>query len=289
MMLIVVAIAGFIFGERAAEGRIVWEIQGIIGRRGAAAVEELLQSARNPASGALATSFGLAALLFGATAVLSELRDALNTIWHVRTPEASSNWMSLVTLLKRRAFSLVLIVGIGFLLMLSLVVNAALSTMGAHFSNLLPLPEWILQLGYSLVSFLIIVFLFALLYRLLPDVRLEWGDVLVGAAVTSLLFTAGKLLIGFYLGRTSMTNTYGAAGSLVLVLLWVYYSAQIFFFGAEFTCVYTQRHGSQFRRNLELRPENPDRHVVTPEPEHREEKPELVITEPLRHAKSRRD
>lgn len=264
MIIVVVAVAGLAFGERAAQGRLVWEIQDLVGYQGAVAIQDLLKSTRAHSGNAVATAAGLVALFFGASAVLSELRDALNTIWKVRETEAASNWVVVGRMLKERAFSFAMVVGVGFLLLVSLVVNAWLAAMGAYFGNLLPTPEWVLQILNFAVSFVVIGFLFALLFKLLPNVEIEWGDVVAGAALTSLLFTFGKLLIGFYLGKAALLSTYGAAGSLVVVLVWVYYSAQIFFFGAEFTCAYTHRHGSQFRRSLELKaaPERPQ--VVLP-------------------------
>jgi membrane protein len=204
------------------------------------------------------------ALFFGASAVVVELRDALNTIWRVPEPSITY-WASALQILKSRALSFAMVVGVGFLLMVSLLVNAWLAAMDAYFGSLLPTPAWILQVAYSLASFVVIGFLFALVYKLLPDVTIQWSDVAVGAAGTSLLFTLGKFAIGVYLGRAGFASTYGAAGSLVIVLLWVYYSAQIFFFGAEFTCVYTHLYGSMFRKNLEVRQSAPEVRGAVPE------------------------
>jgi membrane protein len=264
IVIVVIAIAGLAFGEQAAEGRLIWQIQDLVGWQGAVAIQGLLKSARAPGSGVLATIIGLITLFFGASAVVNELREALNTIWHVPPREESSNWRSMVQFLKDRVFSFAMVVGIGFILLVSLILSAWLSAAGKYMAEVLPLPEWVIQVGYSISSFLIITFLFTVLYKVLPNLSLEWTDVTVGAAVTSLLFSIGKYLIGLYLGKTTMANAYGAAGSLVIVLVWVYYSAQIFFFGAEFTRVYTERHGSIFRNRLALQPTAPEARIVEP-------------------------
>jgi len=275
MVIVVIAIAGFFYGEGAAQGRLMWEIQSLVGPQGAAAIEGMLRSARSPSSGMLATLLSLGTLCFGATVAVNELRDALNTIWRVTPTEQSSNWRNVVDLAKYRLFSFAMVVGIGFLLLVSLVVNAWLSAAGRFFGSILPTPEWLLQVVYTLFSFIVITGLFAMLFKVLPDIKLEWGDVILGAALTSILFSAGKLLIGLYLGKTSFANTYGAAGSLVIVIVWVYYSAQIFFAGAEFTYAYTHRHGSLFRRQLELQPAQPEAHIILSEEPPRE--PGLII------------
>lgn len=283
MMIVVVAIAGMAFGQAAAQGRLLWEIQGLVGYQGAVAIQAMLKSAHTPATGLLPTVVGLAALFLGATAVVTELRDALNTIWHVQ-PRETTYWMSVVEVVKSRALAFATVVGVGFLLMVSLLVNAFVSAMGGYFGQLLPHPEWVLHLADSAASFLIISALFALLYKVLPDVCVEWSDVIIGAAATSLLFTLGKFAIGMYLGRAGVASTYGAAGSLVVLLLWVYYSAQIFFFGAEFTCVYTRRYGSMLRRSLELHPATPEQHIVAP----RETRDEVHLIVPESFAEMKR-
>lgn len=271
MIIVVVAIAGAAFGHAAAQGQLIWQIQSLVGWQGAIVIQGLLKSTQTPASGWIPTAIGLIALFFGASAVVNELRDALNTIWHVPTVEVSY-WKSALDILKTRALSFAMVVAVGFLLMVSLLVNASLSALGAYFGDLLPIPAWAIQIAYTVLSFIVVAFLFALVFKLLPQVKLEWGDVIAGASGTSVLFTLGKVVIGFYLGRTGLASTYGAAGSLVIVLLWVYYSAQIFFFGAEFTCVYTHRYGSLFRKDLELNPEPGNTAVELIVPESFEEK-----------------
>jgi membrane protein len=249
IVIVVIAIASVAFGEAAAEGQLMWQIQDLVGLQGAAAIQGLLKSARGVHHGWLATSLGLLTLVFGATAVMNELRDALNTIWHVVPPKAPDNWRTILAILRQRVFSFVMVIGIGFFLVASLIVNATFAAFGPSFDNLLPMPEWMLQLNYSAMTFIVTAILFAILYKVMPDVRLEWRDVVVGSIVTSLLFSIGKSLIGLYLGKTGVANAYGAAGSLVIVLVWVYYSAQVLFFGAEFTCVYAHRYGSLKNRS----------------------------------------
>ncbi len=248
LLLVVVSVAGLVFGQRAAESQIVFQIQGLAGPQGANGIQALLEGTRNKAHGLIATLIGLFTLLFGASGVLLELRDALNTIWETPTP-ATSGVRSIIQMLKERLFSFALVLAIGFLLLVSLVVNAWIAALGAFSSQWLPLPEALLQAADSLVSFLVITGLFAAIYKIMPDARIEWRDVLLGAAVTSLLFTLGKLLIGLYLGRATFASTYGAAASIVALIVWVYYSGQIFFFGAEFTKLFAGRYGSQPSRH----------------------------------------
>lgn len=250
LLLVVVSVAGLVFGRRAAENQIVFQIQGLVGPQGANGIQALLEGTHNKAHGLIATLIGLLTLLFGASGVLLELRDALNTIWETPAP-ATSGVLSIIQMLKERLFSFALVLAIGFLLLVSLVVNAWIAALGAFSSHWLPLPEALLQAANSLVSFLVITVLFAAIYKIMPDVRIEWRDVLLGAAVTSLLFTLGKLLIGLYLGKASFASTYGAAASIVALIVWVYYSGQIFFFGAEFTKLFAGQYGSQPSRHPE--------------------------------------
>ncbi|HLK47892.1 MAG TPA: YihY/virulence factor BrkB family protein [Bryobacteraceae bacterium] len=244
LLLVVVSIGGLVFGEGAAENHLVQQIRDLVGPEGARATQLLLSSARNTTHGAIATAIGLLTLLFGASGVLLELRDALNTIWEV-SPAPGSGLRSIVQLIKDRLFSFALVLSIGFLLLVSLVVNAWIAAAGAYFAGVLPLPEALLHVINGLVSFAIITALFGAIYKVFPEARLEWRDVLLGAAVTSILFTIGKTLIGLYLGKASFVSTYGAAASVVILVVWVYYSGQVFFLGAEFTKVFTRRYGSQ--------------------------------------------
>jgi membrane protein len=244
LLIVVVAIASFVFGRAAAEGQLVWQIQGLVGLSGAEAIQTLLKSSSKPAQGTLATALGLFTLFFGATTVVAELRDALDTIWEVPPPE-QTGWRSIIAVLKDRTLAFAMVLGIGFLLLISLAVNAALSALGAYFSGVLPTSLWALQAIDILISLTVISVLFGLMFKVLPDLDIQWGDVLPGSVITAALFTVGKTLIGIYLGRASFGSTYGAAGSLVIVLVWIYYSAQIFFLGAEFTRAYAQKYGSR--------------------------------------------
>jgi membrane protein len=250
LLLIVVSIAGLVFGRQAAQSQIVWQVQDLAGPAGAHAIQALLEGARNTTHGILATVLGLLTLLFGASGVLIELRDALNTIWEV-PPTQRTGLQNLADLIKERMFSFALVLAIGFLLLVSLAINACISALGTFSAQSFPISEGILHAANTLLSFIVITGLFAAIYRVMPDARIEWRDVALGAAVTSLLFTVGKLLIGLYLGKASFASTYGAAASIVLLIVWVYYSGQIFFLGAEFTKVFADRYGSQPARHPE--------------------------------------
>lgn len=243
LLIIVIAVAGAVFGREAAEGQLVWQIQDLIGRDGAETVQTLLKGASKPATGTLATLFGVVTLFYGAGTVVAELRDALNIIW-CAPPRPGSALKSIVSILRDRTVAFAVVLGIGFLLIVSLTINAALSAIGDRFSATLPLPPWAFKALDFAITYIIIAVLFAVIYKWLPNVYIEWRDVILGALLTSLLFGFGKYLIGIYLGTAGIASTYGAAGSLVVVLVWVYYSAQIFFLGAEFTRSYAQLYGS---------------------------------------------
>lgn len=244
LLIIVVAIAGFAFGRQAAEGRLVWQIKDLIGREGAEVVQLLLRGAYQQGSGVVATVLGVLTLIYGASSVVAELRSALNIIWCVPQRD-ESGLRGLISTLRERTLAFAVVMGIGFLLLVSLGVSAALSALSAHWSPSLPIPVPLMQAVDFAVTYLVYAALFAVMYKLLPDLYLEWRDVALGAAFTSLLFGVGKTVIGIYLGRASIASTYGAAGSLVVLLIWVFYSAQIFFLGAEFTRAYAQRFGSR--------------------------------------------
>lgn len=243
LLVVAVGVAAMVFGKTAVEGQLFWQTQGLLGKEGAAAVQELIRNADHPGSGILSTTLGLVTLLFGASSVVIELTDALNTIWHVPAQQGGA-FSSVVSMFKQRAYAFAIILGTGFLLLVSLLLNAAISATGAFFNSLLPVPEGVLAIIEFTFAFFVTTVLFAAIYKVMPSVHLNWSDVFIGASVTSLLFTAGKQLIGLYLGKESFASTYGAAGSLVAVLVWVYYSAQLFFLGAEFTKVYAQKFGS---------------------------------------------
>ncbi|MFB3817261.1 MAG: YihY/virulence factor BrkB family protein [Candidatus Methylomirabilales bacterium] len=247
LLILSIAVVGLVFGEEAARGQVMGQIRGLVGDQVAGAVQGMIASSRDTSSGILATLVGLGTLLFGASGVFTELQASMNQIWDV-PPRPGGVW----GLVKGRFFSFAMVLAAGFLLLVSLILSAALSAVAAYFQYLLPraLSEWAvygIDLGASLAIFTV---LFALMFRVLPDTRTAWRDVWFGAVATALLFAIGKTLIGLYLGRSSVTSTYGAAGSLIVLLLWVYYSAQILFYGAELTQVYARRYGSQAARGV---------------------------------------
>ena len=241
LLMIVIAIAGLVFGQEAAQGQIMGQIQGLVGEDSAKAIQSMIEEARKPAAGILATVIATVMLLFGATGVFAQLQESLNIIWKVEQKAGEGMWK----MLKDRFISLLAVLGTGFLLLISLVISAGLSAVGATLAHVLPGPEFVLQILNFLVSFAVVTLLFAMIYKLLPDKPVRWGDVWIGASITSLLFTIGKFFIGLYLGKSDVGVAYGAAGSLVVILIWVYYASQIFLFGAEFTAVYAASRGTQ--------------------------------------------
>ncbi len=242
LLIIVIAIAGSVFGEEAARGEIVGQIQGLVGRDGAKVIETAIENANKPDTGSIASIISIIVLLFGASGIFAELQDALNTVWEVQPkPERG-----LINVIRSRFLSFSMVLGVGFLLLVSLVTSAALAATVNFFGHLLPPGlDFFWQLVNFIFAFGVTTVLFGLIYKVLPDVKIGWSDVWIGAAITSLLFSIGRYLLGQYLGNSSFSSTYGAAGSLVVVLAWVYYAAQILFFGAEFTQVYARRYGSQ--------------------------------------------
>ena len=236
--VILIPLTGVFLGPEAAQGHIVEQIGSLIGRAGAEAIEATIVSTREQGAGV--TVVAVITLVFGMWWVFGELQDALNVIWGVTARPGRGFWL----VLRERFWSFTLVVGIGFLLLVSLAVSAWLAALGGFFAYLLPAPVVALEAANFVISFGVITFLFGMMFKLLPDVHVAWRDVWLGAALTSLLFTVGKVVIGLYLGRTTIGSAYGAAGSLVVVLLWVYYSAQILFFGAEFTKVWARRRGA---------------------------------------------
>lgn len=237
LLVLVVAIAGFIIGSNAAiRLQLIQQVQSIIGPLGAQAVETLISNTGQPQNGIVATIIGIATLLLGATGVFGQLQDALNTIWEVE-PKKGRGIMDVI---KGRFLSFTMVLGMSFLLLVSLVISAVLSIVNSYFTDLLGGRGYIAEAIDFVVSIGVITLIFALIFKVLPDAKVEWQDVWVGALVTALLFTIGKTLLGIYLGREAATSAYGAAASLVVLLLWVYYSAQILFLGAEFTQVYAR-------------------------------------------------
>ncbi len=238
-LIVVIAVAGLVFGRAAAQGQIVEQIGGLVGREGAATVQAMIESAWLSPSASFATIAGITALVVGASALFAELQNTLNVIWHVKRRRD----FPLVSLLKSRLRSFFLVVAIGFLLLVSLVVSAALAAFSGYLEAVIGGTELISMLNFG-VSFAVITVLFALLFKVLPDVEIEWKDVWLGAAITAALFNIGKFAIGLYLGSSGIASAYGAAGSLAVILMWIYYSAQILLFGAEFTRLYTERQSS---------------------------------------------
>ncbi len=246
LLLVVVSIVGIVFGHSAAEHDTVQQVQALVGPAAGKALAAFLQGSKNTTHGIIATVLGLITLLFSASGVLVELRDALNTIWEVKLPN-TAGFKMVSSFIKDRLFSFAIVVAIGFLLIVSLVVSTWISALAALSASILPWQATLMHIASSLVSFVVITCLFAAIYKVMPDTHIEWRDVILGGAVTSLLFTIGKLLLGIYLGRASYASTYGAAASIVILIAWVYYSAQIFFLSAEFTKAYATRYGSKPR------------------------------------------
>jgi membrane protein len=239
-LIIVIAIAAMVLGQDVAHVQIVQQIESFMGRQGAQAIQVMLENASRRSSGVIATLIGLATLFFGATIVFSELQDALNTIWKI--PPKPGRGM-VIGLIRDRFLSFAMVFGIGFLLLVSIIANAVLAAIVQIFGDILPHRVYFLRAANMFFSFGMVTLLCAMIYKILPDTTIAWGDVLIGAVATSLLFSMGKFLIGLYLGYSSIMSAHGAAGSLVAVLVWMYYSAQIFYFGAEFTKVYAARRG----------------------------------------------
>jgi membrane protein len=240
VLLIVIAIAGLAFGRDAAQNAIVTQLGDLMGQQTAEVLQTAVASAAGKSSGVLATIIGIVTLIATASGVFGEMQSALNTIW-----KAEPKGTTLSRLIRARAASLRLVAALGFLLMVSLVVSAALTAFGNYLNALLPFGKLILTVLNVVVSLVLISVLFAAIYKVLPDRHLEWIDVAVGAVVTALLFNIGKSLIGWYLGSSAVASSYGAAGALIVLLLLVYYSAQIFLLGAEFTKAYANLHGSK--------------------------------------------
>jgi membrane protein len=239
LLLIVIAVAGWFFGDEAARGELTGGLQSLMGEEGAKAIEEMIANASKPKEGIIATVIGAFVLLLGATTVFGELQNSLDRIWRAPARESGGVWR----LLRSRLLSLGMILGIAFLLMVSLVLDAVLQSLGKMWGT----EGWqvVAQAFNFVLGFALTTTVFALIYKLMPRAKIEWHDVWVGAAVTAVLFTVGKFLISLYIGRSAVASSFGAAGSLAVVMIWVYYSAQIFLLGAEFTWVYAHEQGSR--------------------------------------------
>jgi membrane protein len=242
VLLIVIAIAGMVFGRDAAQDAISGQFSALMGKQAADVLQAVIASASTKSSSIVATIVGIAMLMATASGVFGEMQAALNTIWKTRSRETT-----LSRLIRARVTSLGLVAALGFLLVVSLVVSAGLTAF-ANYLDRLPVGAMILSGVNFAVSWLLFALLFGAIYKVLPDRTLQWKDVIVGALMTSLLFNIGKALIGWYIGSSAVASSYGAAGGLIVLLLWVYYSAQIFLFGAEFTKIYANTHGSKRRK-----------------------------------------
>jgi membrane protein len=240
LLIIITAIAALAYGHEVAHAQILRQVEEIIGVDGMKAIRTVIENASRPSSGVMATLIGLATLLFGATIVFSELQDALNTIWKI--PPRPDRGI-VIGMMRDRFLSFAMVLSIGFLLVVSMFANTILTAIARNLGDSLPGQACVLRIANVMLFLGIVTLLFAVIYKVLPDTTIMWSDVIIGAVATSLLFVIGKFLIGLYLVYSSMVSVYGAAGSLVVVLVWVYYSAQIFYFGAEFTKVYASRRG----------------------------------------------
>lgn len=243
LLIIVIAIAGAVFGREAAQGQVMDQVQGMVGETGGQVIEDMLQNANQNDGGTFATIVSVVTLVLGASGVFLQLQDALNTIWGVM-PNPRAGIMHMI---KSRILSFSLVVGVGFLLLVSLVISAALAAFDQFLNNAFPGGGVILQLINLGISIVVITLMFAVIFKYLPDVEISWNDVWIGALTTAILFNIGKFAIGLYIGNSSVASVYGAAGSLVVLLIWIYYSSLILFFGAEFTQVYARRYGSNIR------------------------------------------
>ncbi len=257
-LIIAVALAGGIFGDVAARGEIRNQIAGLVGPAGATVIEDMMVSASRPGSGVMASVISIAVLIFGATGVFAALQNALNYIWGA--PKRQVN--GLVSFLRTRILSLTMVFGVGFLLLTSLVISAGISALGDWIGWGLTGMGW--QVVNFIVSFVFVTVLFSMIYKILPDVKVAWSDVWLGAAVTAVLFNIGKALIGLYLGGGSVASSYGATGALAVLLIWIYYSALVLFLGAEFTHVYAQLRNSHFGE-VTVPPDAPKNIQVGPE------------------------
>lgn len=250
LLVLSLRVAAVFFGDEAARGEIERQMQSVMGEQGAEAVQAMLKSANQPEAGTIATVLGLLTLLLGASGVFGQLQDSLNTIWEVRPKAGRGIW----GFLRDRFLSMTMVMGVAFLLLVSLLVSATLSFTGAYAFHGLRDFAFVSHAANLLISFAVFAGLFAMMFKYLPDVKIAWNDVWLGATMTAFLFTVGKFAIGMYLGRSSFASSYGVAGSLIVLLVWVYYSAQIVFFGAEFTQVYANRYGKKIEPSENAEP-----------------------------------
>jgi membrane protein len=258
ILVIAISVAGFVFGREAAQEQVIRTLSDFVGQDGGLAIQTMINNAtkQQTSDSIFAMLIGVALLLFGAGGVIGQLQSSLNMIWGIE-PKPDRGWLGFV---KARFISYAMILGVGFLLLVSLIVSAMLTAFDNFLESTLPGAGIVLQIIHFIVSLGLIAFMFAAIYRFVPDARISWKDVAVGALMTAVLFNVGKFLIGLYLGRSSVSSVYGAAGSLVTLLLWVYYSSLIFFFGAELTQVYATRFGSGMTPADNAQPAAPEIH-----------------------------
>ncbi len=252
LLVITLGIVAFFLGTEAAGGQITQQLGALVGEEGGNAIADMIASTNKPTEGAVATVLSVVTLLFGASGVFGQLQTALNTIWEVKPKPDRGIW----GIIRDRFLSFTMVMGMAFLLLVSLVITASIASLGSFLGNPPDSLKWIAQAVNCVVSFGVITLLFGLMFKLLPDVKMAWRDVWLGAILTAALFTIGKFAIGLYLGRSSMASSYGVAGSFVVLLVWVYYSAQILFFGAELTQVYANRFGSKIVPDENAEPRN---------------------------------
>ncbi len=243
LLIIFIAVAGFFFGTEAAQSRIMDQVRGFVGDKGASGIQAIVAGASRPQSGLIASALGGLMLLVGATGVFTVLQDSLNTIWEVQ-PKPDAGLMHTIV---ARVISFLVVLGIGALLLASIVISSAISAVGRFLPGGIGNYSWALHIVNLAVSFGIITVLFAVIFKFLPDAKIAWRDVWKGSALTALLFIIGEFLIGLYLGKSSFNSSYGAVGSILILIVWIYYSSLILFFGAEFTKVYADRYGSRIK------------------------------------------
>jgi membrane protein len=258
LLIVIIAIIGLVFGQEAAQAAIMEQISRLIGPQSAAAIKDMIQRADQPSTGIISTIIATVTLLGGAAGFFGQLKDALNTVWGIEPKAGRGIW----GFVRDNFLSFATLLGTAFLLLVSLLLSTALAAIGKWFGQLLPLPEVVLQTFNLLLSLVVITGLFALIFKVLPDAHIAWRDVWIGAALTSVLFTIGKFAIELYLGKSNVGSSYGAAGSLVLILVWVYYSVQILLYGAEFTQVYANLVGQKIQPTEEAKVVDPEK---TPE------------------------
>lgn len=240
LLIILIAIAGLAFGREAAQGQILGPLQGVLGPQGGHTLQSLIAASSKPSSGIIATIIGIVTLLLGASGVFGQLQDALNTIWEVPAKASAGIWHAI----RERFLSFSMILGVAFLLLVSLVISTGLAALAKFVGHAFPSLIILTTILSFLISWAVISTLFAVIFKYLPDTKIDWKDVWIGSLFTGLLFMVGQILISFYLGHSGIASTYGAAASLLIILVWVYYSAQILLFGAEFTRVYAKQYGS---------------------------------------------